>query len=322
VNYILINISYIFVLISCIKSMDQNPWSKHRITKTPYNLMKRGGTLTNEERKALRGPGAPYTADGVPSVGFGSAGAQPKRNPNWTNKLAFDRWKQKHPKSTAQHGFRQEDLDHDGTDERVVYRGDEIVGVNGWELRPSRAKYDYQSAWATVNPDGSPNGNADIFTARTSQRIAYKHRYEDEGGMKDIVKEFGKIAIKPTFNRITGGKIDRGGGKFIYANAFYKPAVKVLVGNALDQEMAQRFGVALGDGGKGDNVRNQLHRSKIYKQELKRRLHAYMVKVRDGDPETLATIEQTIRATYEVDGDVGLSIVAPPAAVVQEAEGE
>jgi hypothetical protein len=83
--------------------------------------------------------------------------------------------------------------------ERGVRRGTDIVGVNGWELRPSRATYDYLPGWDIVDANGAKTNNGDVFTSRHTQRVAYKHQFEDEDGMKGIIATFGKAVVKPAF---------------------------------------------------------------------------------------------------------------------------
>jgi hypothetical protein len=307
--------------------MAQSPFAQHVRHGIKSQLFsKTKGTLTPDERKGLRGPKGTYGAQGVPHKGFGSAGVQPKRNPAFTSDIGFSSWKSKHPKSAYTGGY--EDIDGDDVDEFVVKRGEDVYAVNGWELHPSRWKYEQRGEYAGA--DGQMTG---LWKARASINKKFKEDFIDED-MKGIFSGFGKSVVKPVFAvMFPTGKSPEVKGKERTASWFYKGVARVLIGNALDDEMiaqgadviAQRWGGVNAD--TLPAIKSVLHRSKQYKQEFKRRLLGYDRTLYSDQgrtqfvPEVAVKVRQAIDAVGELGGAVEGEQIAAPDAVVEAVEG-
>jgi hypothetical protein len=285
--------------------------------------------MSEEERQFQRRHYGGYGPAGVPIQGFGSAGVQPRRNPNFTSEAGFNSWKSKHPK--APHTGKYLDIDEDGVPEYLVENGDhQVVAVNGWELKPSKWKYEQRHNYGLVNPQGQNIGTTDLWTSRASKKIAYQSQFVDED-MKGIFSKFGKAVVKPVFLAMFPDRLSpptkRAGSdgppKPRTASWFYKDVARVLVGNQLDAEMiqagaqdiAQRWGP---NRPSEEALKNTLHRSKLYKQQFKARLGAYVHTL--GNPGVRDTVRQAIDGVGQFGGDLG-HVLEPPPVVLEAAQG-
>jgi hypothetical protein len=227
--------------------------------------------------------------DQLPATTFGSAGFDPSRNANFMSQPAFDYWKSRHPKTSAGLSFASRDIGGDNVPEALVTGGDgTTIAVNGWQLRPSRAKYT-QPTWA----------------AQGAVRVAHRQEYYDED-LKSIYKQFGKMVVGRAFaavihdrgpvpaTRKNGEPIHNAKGKQTFRGYSYfsKNVAKVLVGNELDRKMLEAYAADVdrypqfAGWHAGDDWATKLavkdsavakaaaflRRSRAYKQELKAKL--------------------------------------------------
>jgi hypothetical protein len=211
---------------------------------------------------------------------------------------AFDYWAGKHPKQAAGLSWVSRDIDGDRIPEALVEGPGGIRAVNGWQLKPSKARYT-QPTW---------EGRGEAMVARRKE-------YYDED-LKDIYKQFGELVVKRVFDRIyakgeaplaykknhepvinnkTGQHIRRG------YSFFTKNVVKVVAGNDLDTTMLREYAEdaerqfpgcmteeALPDGSwRRDGPRkaavSKLHKSKEYKQRLRADLTKFVNEPQLGD---------------------------------------
>jgi hypothetical protein len=303
---------------------EQSPFTKHLRRGVKSQLFGKHGTLTSDERKSLRGPKGTFGARGVPNRGFGSAGVQPKRNPAFTSDIGFSAWKSKHPKSPYTGDY--ELLDEDDIPEFVVKQGEDIYAVNGWELQPSRWKYEQRANY--VGADGQKTG---LWKARASINKKFKEDFIDED-MKGIFSGFGKSTVKPVFTVVYQGNKPVVRGKPRSASWFYKGVARVLVGNELDEQMIAAGIDVIRERWGGDNeqthqaIINTLHRSKQYKQLFKERLLGYDRTLFANQERTqfvkavFEAVRDAIKGIAEHAGDVEGVQLAAPDVVVEAAE--
>jgi hypothetical protein len=244
--------------------------------------------MTGDQRrteKARLRTARPFDAS-LPAATFGSAGFDPSRNTNFMSQASFDYWKGKHPKAAAGLSFTSRDIDGDGIQEALVAGPGGTIAVNGWQLRPSKAKYT-QPSWAAQG------------VARVQHRVDY---YDQD--LKSIYKQFGKLIVEKAFAAVIGehGAIPatRKNGSPIY-NAkgeqtyrgyshYSKQVAKILVGNELDKKMMAMYADSINrlpqfagwTEGFPESLANKespaakaaayMRRSKEYKQELMAKL--------------------------------------------------
>jgi hypothetical protein len=216
---------------------------------------------------------------GVIPQAFGSTHWDPKRNAAFMSATGFNRWAGKHPKISEQYTYEDTDIDDDGIPEAIVKRAGNIVGVNGWELKPSRANYERDRVYRGVLPSGEPGEQTDLWSSRAQAKIARNARFFDED-LKDIRKRFGKQVVKPVFAQMFGkdGAMVKGAKRT--ASYFTKQVIKLLVENELDTELLEKYARDVDQGFRGwrevPDARKAavatLHHSKEFKQVLKQRL--------------------------------------------------
>jgi hypothetical protein len=152
--------------------------------------------------------------------------------------------------------------------------------------------------------------------------------------MKGIFSGFGKSVVKPVFAvMFPTGKSPAVKGKERTGSWFYKGVARILIGNALDNEMIQQGAEVIAQrwGGISDEtlpaIKSVLHRSKQYKQEFKRRLLGYDRTLYSDQgrtqfvPEVAAKVRDAITAVGQLGGVVEGEQIAAPAEVVAAVEG-
>jgi hypothetical protein len=207
---------------------------------------------------------------------------EPKRDAAFMSPTGFDQWKRKHPKVSAQYAYAEEDIDGDQIPEAIVRRGEHIVGVNGWELKPSRARYERATEYPRMLQDGRIEGVTDLWDSRARGRVAHNALFYDED-LKDIRKEFGKLVVKPVFDSMYGKEGVLVKGQKRTSSYFTKQVIKLLAENELDGELLQKYAADASRRFPGSDDPEQfpeqrkaalamLHHSKEFKQVLKSRL--------------------------------------------------
>jgi hypothetical protein len=273
------------------------------------------------ERKRLR-TARPFD-DQLPATTFGSRGYDPSRNTNFMSEASFDYWKGKHPKTAAGLSFTSRDIDGDEVPEALVQGADgSIVAVNGWQLRPSKAKYT-QSSWATQG----------------AARVAHRQEYYDED-LKSIYKQFGKLIVEDAFAAVVkelgpvlayrknGQPITNTKGEQVHRgySHYSKTVAKIAAGNKLDKEMMGEYAASIDQDPQFAGWRQgfpetlaikespaakaaaYLRRSKEYKQKLKQRLEEVI-----QNPD-----EREIVAAVKSAVGIDIRRVAPEAAALAE----
>jgi hypothetical protein len=228
------------------------------------------------------------------------------------SQASFDYWKGKHPKTARGYTFASEDIDGDQIPEALVRGADDsILAVNGWQLKPSKAKYT-QPTWET-------QGEA---------RVQHRQEYYDED-LKSIYKQFGKAVVEDAFaavikelgrgpisaTRKDGSAIRNAKGEQVYRGYSYysKNVAKILVGNEVDKELMQKYAGSIDQypqfagwkQGFPESLANKespaakaaayLRRSREYKQELKSGLGAMIA---HQDP---TIVRNAVKAAIGID---------------------